>query len=104
MAAGLRTLEPALAVALRSPETVRPAAAALAELPDPYAQRSLLDVVMDPSRPADLRAEAARLLVASIRRFGPLLTRDQEARLAAALTEETEPGVREGLAAAIARR
>ncbi len=101
MAAGLRTLEPALAVALRSPETVRPAAAAMAELPDPSAQRSLLHVLMDPSRPADLRAEAARLLVASIRRFGPLLTRDQEARLAAALTEETEPGVREGLAAAI---
>jgi hypothetical protein len=102
MAAGLRTLEPALAAALRSPETVRPAAASLAELPDPGAQRSLFAVVMDPSRPADLRAEAARLVVASIRRFGPLLTRHQEARLAAGLDEETEPAVREGLAAVLA--
>ena len=81
MADGLRTVEPALASALFSPETVRSAAAALAELPDPNAQRSLLDLAMDPSRPADLRVEAARLVVASIRRFRPLFTRQQEARL-----------------------
>ncbi len=101
MAAGLRNLEPSLAVALRAPETVGPAVAALAELPDPDAQRSLLDVALDPSRPADLRVEAARRVVASIRRFGPLLTRYQEARLAAELNEEAEPSVREGLAAVL---
>ena len=91
LAAGLRTVEPALAVALRSPETARSAAAALAELPDPDAQRSLADLVLDPSRPADLRVEAARLLVASIQRFGPLLTADQEARLAAGLRRGDRP-------------
>jgi hypothetical protein len=102
MADGLRTIEPALATALFSPETVRSAAAALAELPVPDAQRSLLNVAMDPSRPADLRIEAARLVVASIRRFRPLFTRQQEARLAATMVEEVEPGVRDALAAVIA--
>ncbi len=56
MADGLRTVEPELAIALFSPETARSAAAALAELPVPDAQRSLLDVVAGPlaaRRPAD---------------------------------------------------
>lgn len=99
MAAGLRDLEPALAAALRAPETAGPAVAALADVPDPSAQRSLLDVALDSTRPADLRAEAARRTVASIRRFGPLLTRYQESRLTAEMHEEVEPTVREGLAA-----
>jgi hypothetical protein len=102
MADGLRSVEPALAVALFSPETARSAAAALAELPVPDAQRSLIDLAMDPSRPADLRIEAARLVVASIRRFRPLLTRQQEARLADTVSEEVEPGVQEALAAVLA--
>jgi hypothetical protein len=102
MAAGLRTVEPALALALFSPETARSAAAALAELPDPNAQRSLFNLAMDPSRPADLRVEAAGRLVASIRRFRPLLTRQQEARLAATADQELDPGVREALAAVVA--
>jgi len=99
LAAGLRTVEPALAMAVRVPDTARSAAAALAELPVPDAQRDLFNVAMDPSRPADLRAEAARLVAASIRRFGPLLTRGEEARLVAVLAEEPDAGVREGLAA-----
>jgi hypothetical protein len=99
LAAGLRTVEPALAVAVRVPETARSAAAALAELPVPDAQRDVFNVAMDPSRPADLRTEAARLVVAGIRRFGPLLTRDQEARLVAGLDQEADPGVREALGA-----
>ncbi len=96
---GLHGIEPALAAALYSPDTVRSAAAAMAELPDPDAQRSLFNLAIDPSRPADLRVEAARLLVASIRRFRPLLTRDQEARLPAAVAEELDPGVQDALAA-----
>jgi hypothetical protein len=102
ISAGLRTVEPALAVALLGPETARSAAAALAELPAPGAQRNLFNVAMDPSRPADLRSETARLLIASIRRFGPLLTRDQEARLVASLGEEPDPGVHEALSAVLA--
>jgi hypothetical protein len=102
LAAGLRTIEPALAVAVRGPETAGSAAAALAELPDPDAQRDLFNVAADPSRPAELRAEAARLVAASIRRFGPLLTRDQESRLAATLNEERDFAIRQALTDVIA--
>ena len=97
-----RSVEPALAVALNSPETARSAAAALGELPDPDAQRSLVDLVLDPSRPAGPAERGRRPARPSIRRFGPLLTADQEARLAASLDEETDPGVRAGLAAVLA--
>jgi hypothetical protein len=41
------------------------------------------------------------LLVRSIQRFKPLLTPLQEARLAASLDEESDPGVRAGLASII---
>jgi hypothetical protein len=102
MAAGLRTVEPALAVAMRDPGTARSAAAALAELPDPDAQRSVFDAMMDPSRPADFRSEAAKLLVASIRRFGPLITKDQESLLANGLGGEPDPVVAEALADVVA--
>jgi len=98
----LGSVEPALSLALNSPETARSAAAALAELPDPDAQRSLLDLVLDPSRPPQLRSEAAALLVRSIRRFKPLITGRQEVRLANALDEEIDPGIRSGMAAILA--
>ena len=64
LAADLRTVEPALAVALNYAGHRVAAATALGELPDPDAQRSLADVVLDPSRPADLRPTPPRLLVA----------------------------------------
>jgi HEAT repeat protein len=94
----LGSVEPALSLALNAPETAKSAAAALSELPDPDAQRSLFDLVLDPSRPPDLRAEAAALLVRSIKRFKPLLTAQQEGRLGA-INEEIDPGVRAGMAA-----
>jgi hypothetical protein len=100
--ADLRAVEPALAVALAVPETVQDAAAALAELPDPDAQRSLAAVVLDPSRPPALRSQVAGLLVGSIRKFKPLVTARQEARFAAALDEESDPTVRAGIAAVLA--
>ncbi len=102
LATDLLTVEPALILALNSPETVRSAAAVLSELPDPDAQRGLADLVLDPSRAPDLRSEVAALLVRSIRRFKPLLTARQEARLADTLNEETDPGVQSGLAAILA--
>ncbi|MHB1555861.1 MAG: HEAT repeat domain-containing protein [Isosphaeraceae bacterium] len=102
MAEDLRHVEPALATALLVPDTARPAALALAELPDPSAQRSLLDVALDPSRSASLRIESARLVVASVRRFRPLLAREQEARLIAEIPEETDPAVRSALSAVVA--
>lgn len=102
LVAGLRNVEPELAVAVRGPETARAAVAALAELPNPDAQRAVFDAAMDPSQAADFRVDAARRLSASIRRFGPLITRDQEARLVAELGQESDPAVREATAAVVA--
>jgi hypothetical protein len=102
LATDLLTVEPSLILALSSPEAVRPAAAVLSELPDPDAQRGLADLVLDPSQPPDLRSEVAAMLVRSIRRFKPLVTARQEARLADTLDEEIDPGVRAGLAAILA--
>ena len=102
MAVDLGSIEPALSLALNSPETARSAASALGELPDPDAQRSLFDLVLDPSRPPDLRSEAATLLVRSIKKFGPLLTARQEGRIAGVINEEIDPGVRAGMAAILA--
>ncbi len=69
--ADLPGAEPALALALNGPETGLPAAVALGEVPNPDAQRSLADVVFDPSRAPALRSQAAARLVRSIQRFGP---------------------------------
>ena len=102
LGAELNTIEPALSLALSHPSTSRSAAAALSEVPDPDAQRSLLDLVLDPSRPADLRSETAAQLVAASRRFRPLLTAHQEARLVSVINEEIDPGVRAGLTAILA--
>ena len=73
------------------PETAPIAAAALGDLPDPDAQRSLAALVLDPSRDPTLRRQAAAQLVRSIQRFGRLITADQEARLAATIREENQP-------------
>ncbi len=102
LAEDLRHIEPALASALLVPDTEDSAATALATLPDPAAQRSLLDVALDPSRPAKLRIEAARLIVASVLRFRPLVTREQEARLVAEIPDETDPAVQAALTAVVA--
>lgn len=97
LADGLRTIEPALVAALRSSETSSQAAAVLATLPNPNGIRALADAVLDPSRPAEFRAEVARRLADALRRFGPLLTRDQESRLVATIAVEPEPTVRKAL-------
>lgn len=97
LASGLRTIEPTLAAALRSPEAAGSAAVVLATLPNPDGIRALADAVLDPSRPAAFRTEAARRLADALRRFGPLLTRDQEARLVATIDTESETAVRKAL-------
>ncbi len=98
----LASIEPALSLALNGPETARSAAAALSELPDPDAQRSLFDLLLDPSRPSELRSEVAALLARSIKRFKPLITARQEARLEGLIDEELDPAVRAGMAAILA--
>ncbi len=90
-AADLSASEPALTVALNQPETSLAASSALGEVPSSDAQQSLADVVLDPSRPAELRRSSAAQLARSIQRFGPLVTGDQEAQLAAEF--RTEPNL-----------
>jgi hypothetical protein len=93
MIAHLSVAEPALSRALGVAETAHLAAAALSYLPDPEAQRSLTTVVLDPSRDPELRRQAAAQLVSSIKRFGRLMTADQEARLTTAIRDESQPAV-----------
>ncbi len=83
--------EQALAAALNSDETVAAAAAALSHVADPDAQRNLADVVLDPARPAAIRDKSAKELVESIRRFGPLMSALQEARLKTMIADEEDP-------------
>ncbi len=93
--------EPALAIALSGPNTSLPASSALGDVPDPGAQRGLADVLLDPSKPAPLRLNAAGQLARSIQRFGPLVTADQEAHLLAALPQEGDPALRTSLASVL---
>jgi hypothetical protein len=95
--ADLRSAEPALAVAAGASHTGSAAAVVLGNVPDPDAQRTLADVVLDPSQPAPSRKQSAAQLVRSIKRFGRLVTADQEARLATSLRQETDPDVRADL-------
>jgi len=88
MAANLSLAEPALSAALFDAQTGRAAATVLGDVPDPSAQRSLADLILDPSRPVGLRKDSIGELVRSIRQFGPLVTAAQEARLASMVREE----------------
>jgi len=98
LAVDLIAAEPVLTVALGQLETAATAAAALGDIPDPDAQRSLASLVLDPSHDPALRRQTATQLVRSIRRFGRLISAGQEARLLTALREETDPEVRVDLA------
>ena len=97
--ADLPAVEPALALALNEAETATNAAVALREVADPDAQRSLADVVLNPSKPSAIRKQSASELVRSIQQFGRLITASQESRLATITREETDPEVRSSLLA-----
>ena len=92
--ADLTAVEPALALALNEAQTAPAAVIALGDLPDPDAQRSLADVVLDPSQTPAIRKQSASKLVHSIQRFGRLITADQEAKLVTTIREETDPEAR----------
>jgi HEAT repeat protein len=90
--------EPPLTTALRSP-TIGPAASAvLGEVPGREAQRGLADVVLDASQATPMRIATAGQLSRSLQRFGPLVTADQERRLAGAFAGEADPALRTALA------
>jgi HEAT repeat protein len=97
LTADLTAAEPALTVALNEAQTAKAVATVLGDVPDPDAQRSLADVVLDPSQAPAIRKQSASELVRSIRRFGRLITAGQEARLTAILREETDPEARANL-------
>jgi hypothetical protein len=101
LAADLQSVEPALTEALLRPSTGVAAAQALAEVPSPSAQRGLADVVLDPSRDAELRRTAAACLARSIQRYGPLVSADQETRLLAEFQAEPDASLRAALGAVV---
>ena len=101
-AADLSDSEPALSLALNRPETSQAASSALGAVPNQYAQQSLAAVMLDPSRPGELRDTSASRLARSIQRFGPLISADQESQLAAEFQGETDPQFRAVLATVIA--
>jgi hypothetical protein len=99
--ADLAVAEPALAVALNTPDTALTATTALAHVPTPSAQRTLANLALDPSQPSITRKQASAQLVRSIQRFGRLITANQEVRLATSVRAETDPSVQADLAAVV---
>jgi HEAT repeat protein len=97
LTADLTAAESALALALSKAVTASAAATALGNVPEPDAQRSLADLVLDPSQPPAIRIQSASQLVRNIQRFGRLITADQETRLTATVREETDPDTRASL-------
>ena len=100
-AADLAGAEEALVAATQSPETAQSAATALAELGSADAQRTLADLVLDPSRALPLRKQVAADLVRSIQRFGPLMTIAQERRLLSAVREAADSDIQDDLEAVV---
>ena len=95
--ADLSAAEPALSVAVNRDASAVSAAAALGQIPSPNAQRSLAAVVVDPSRRGELRQKAITELTASIQRFGPLVTADQETQLLTTSNSESDQNIRTGM-------
>jgi hypothetical protein len=100
LAANLDAAEQGLSIALANPETRADALIALAEIPGAEAQRRLADVLLDPGLPPDDRRRAGDQLVRSVQRFGPLLTANQERRLADAVAS-ADPALRAAFAAVV---
>lgn len=93
--------EPALTLALSIPGTSLAASAALGEVPGAGAQRGLADVVVDATKPAQLRISAAAQLAKSLQRFGRLVAADQEIKLLATFDREQDRAVRTAVASVI---
>lgn len=69
----------------------------MGDVPNADAQRRLAGLTLDPSRDVTLRRQSATQLLRSIRRFGRLITADQEAQLIASIRETANPDVRTDL-------
>ncbi len=93
--------EPSLVLALNGPIAPIEAAMALGNIPGTDAQRSLADVALDPSKDEPVRLAVARELTRNMVRFGPRLDGSQERRLLDELAEESDPKLRDSLAAIV---
>ena len=92
LAKDLNSAEPALSQALNTSETGPSAATTLADVPVVDAQRSLADIVLNPSRPPRCDGRPPRTS-RNIKQFGPLMSADQEARLASLIRDEDDPDI-----------
>jgi hypothetical protein len=101
LAVDLSAAEPALSTALREAQTGPAAATALADVPDPDAQRSLAELILDPSRPMPLRKGSTTELIRSIKQFGRLISATQEARFASLVRAEEDAELRADLEAVV---
>ncbi len=97
----LAAATPALGTAINSPVAATEAAMVLGDIPGQTAQRILADAVLDTSRAAPSRLTSAENLARSLRRFGRAVAPEQEQRLVAELDTETDPILRNALAAVI---
>lgn len=99
--ADLAGIEPSLAAALGTPGVDASISSALADVPNPRAQQSLADAVLDASRDETFRRQSAEKLGRSIQRFGPMLSGDQEVKLVKAFQTEEDPELKTALAAVV---
>jgi hypothetical protein len=84
----------AIRMAMNEPELAKTAIEVVGRLPGRDAQIDLATVVLDPNRPADLRALAADQLIAHFQRFNMVLPANQIAALLKLNTTVTDPGLR----------
>lgn len=97
LASDLPAAQSMLAAALNESESGPTIAAILGRVPSPDAQRTLADLLLDPSREPAIRTQVAEALVESIGRFGALMSADQEGRLAGAQRVEAGTPMGEAL-------
>ena len=97
----LAAATPALGTAINSPVAAIESAMVLGDIPGQTAQRILADAVLDTSRAGPSRLASAENLARSIRRFGRAVAPEQERRLVSELDTETDPTLRNALAAVI---
>jgi hypothetical protein len=101
LVADLSAIELAFTGAFSRAQTERSAATGLDQLSDPDAQRSLANLILDPSRPTSLWRQSTSELVHSIQRFGRLISASQEARLTSMLHEDDDSEFRDSVEAVI---
>ncbi len=99
--ADLRRVQSSLTRAMTGAVSASGASTALGDVPGVDAQRVLAEAFLDSSRTPALRYDAGKALARSIQKFGPLLTNEQETKLAEGLGTEADPTLRGVLASIV---